>query len=34
MWNPASIAEMMGDNLNVTEAVVLDPIMTILYVGQ
>ena len=34
MWNPASIADMMSDNLDVTEAVVLDHIMAILYVGQ
>ena len=34
MWNPASIAEMMGDDLDVTEAVVLDHITAILYVGQ
>ena len=34
MWNPASIADMMIDNLDVTEAVVLDHITAILYVGQ
>ena len=33
MWNPASIADMMSDNLNVTEAVVLDHITAILHVG-
>ena len=33
MWNPASIAEMMGDDLDVTEVVVLDHITAILYVG-
>ena len=34
MWNPASIADMMSDDLDVTEVVVLDHIMAILYVGQ
>ena len=34
MWNPASIADMMRDVLNVMEVVVLDHIATILYVGQ
>ena len=34
MWNPASIADMMSDDLDVTEAVVLDHIMAILYVGR
>ena len=34
MWNSASIVKMMGDDLNVTEVVVLDHIMAILYVGQ
>ena len=34
MWNPASIADMMKDDLDVMEAVVLDHIMTILYVGH
>ena len=34
MWNPASIASMMSDDLDITEAVVLDHIMAILYVGQ
>ena len=34
MWNPASIADMMSDDLYVTEAVVLDHITAILYVGQ
>ena len=34
MWNPASIADMMSDNLNIIEAVVLDHIMAILYVGR
>ena len=34
MWNSASIAEMMGDDLDVTEVVVLDHIMAILYVGR
>ena len=33
MWNPASIADMMRDDLNVTEVVVLDLITAILYVG-
>ena len=33
MWNPASIADMMRDDLDVMEAVVLDHITTILYVG-
>ena len=34
MWNPASIADMMSDDLDVTMAVVLDHITAILYVGQ
>ena len=34
MWNPASIADMMSDNLNITEVVVLDHITAILYVGR
>ena len=33
MGNPASIANMMSDDLDVTEAVVLDHIMAILYIG-
>ena len=33
MWNPASITDMMSDDLNVMESVVLDHIMAILYVG-
>ena len=34
MWNTASITDMMSDDLDVTEAVVLDHITAILYVGQ
>ena len=34
MWNPAGIADMMSDDLDVTEVVILDHIMTILYVGR
>ena len=34
MWNPASITDMMSDNLDITEAVVLEHITAILYVGQ
>ena len=34
MWNPASITDMMSDNLDVTEVVVLDHITAILYIGQ
>ena len=34
MWNPASIIDMMSDNLNVTEAVFFDHITAILYVGR
>ena len=34
MWNPASIADMMSDDLDITEAVVQDHITAILYVGQ
>ena len=34
MWNPASITDMMSDNLDVTEVVVLDHIIAILYVDQ
>ena len=34
MWNLASIADMMSDDLNVTEVAVLDHITAILYIGQ
>ena len=34
MWNPASIADMMSDDLDVTEVVVLDHITAILYISQ
>ena len=34
MWNPASILDMMSDDLDITEAVVLDHITAILYVGR
>ena len=34
MWNPASIADMMSDDLDITEVVVLDHITAILHVGQ
>ena len=34
MWNPASIADMMSDDLDITEVVVLDHITAILNVGQ
>ena len=34
MWNPASIANIMSDDLDVMEAVVLDHIMAILYIGR
>ena len=34
MWNPASIAVMMRDDLDVMEVVVLDHITAILYVGR
>ena len=34
MWNPASIADMMSDDLDGTEVVVLDHITAILYIGQ
>ena len=34
MWNPASITDMMSDDLDITESVVLDHIMAILYVGH
>ena len=33
-WNPAGIIDMMRDNLDVTEAVILDHIAAILYVGR
>ena len=33
VWNPTIIADMMSDDLNVTEAVVLHHITAILYVG-
>ena len=34
MWNPASTADMMNDDLDITEVVVLDHITAILYAGQ
>ena len=34
MWNPTSITDMMSDDLDVTEAVVLNHIMAILYIGH
>ena len=34
MWKPASIIDMMSDDLDITEVVVLDHITAILYVGQ
>ena len=34
MWNPASTIGMMSDDLDIMEAVVLDHITAILYVGQ
>ena len=34
MWNPASITDMMSDDLDITEMVVLDHITAILYIGQ
>ena len=34
IWNPASIIDMMSDDLNIMEVVVLDQITAILYVGQ
>ena len=34
MWNPASIMDMMSDDLDIMEAVVLDHIIAILYVGR
>ena len=34
MWNPASITDMMSDDLDITEAVVLDHIMTILRIDH
>ena len=33
-WNPANIIDMMKDDLDITEAVILDHIATILYVGR
>ena len=33
MWNPASIADMTNDDLDIMEAVVLDHITAILFVG-
>ena len=33
MWNPASITDMISDDLDITEAVVLDHITAILYIG-
>ena len=33
-WNPPNIIDMMNDDLNVTEAVILNHIATILYVGR
>ena len=34
MWNPASIADMMSDDLDLMEMVVLDHITAILYIGR
>ena len=34
MWNPASITDMISDDLDITEAVVLDHIMAILYISR
>ena len=34
MWNPASIVDMMSDDLDITEVVVLDHTTAILYVGR
>ena len=34
MWNPASITDMMSNDLGITEAVVLDHITAILHVGR
>ena len=34
MWNPASITDIMNDDLDITEAVVLDHITAILIIGQ
>ena len=34
MWNPASIVDMMSDDLDITEAVVLNHIMATLYIGH
>ena len=34
MWNPASITDMMSDDLDIMEAVVFDHITAILYIGQ
>ena len=33
-WNPAGIVDMMRDDLNIMEAVILDHIAAILYVGR
>ena len=33
-WNSAGIVDLMGDDLDVTKAVILDHIMAILYVGR
>ena len=34
VWNPASITDMIRDNLDIMEVVVLDHITAILYIGQ
>ena len=34
LWNPANIVDIMEDDLDVTEAVLLDDTMALLYVGQ
>ena len=34
IWSPASITDMMSDDLDITEIVVLDHITAILYVGR
>ena len=34
MWNPANIADMMSDDLDIMDVIVLDHITAILHVGQ
>ena len=34
MWNPANVVDLMEDDLDVTEAILLDGTTALLYVGR